>query len=116
MNKDEILRELQDIDRTLERHNVENDHLKVFMRDFDEYPSGEVISQFNELVAEYQNTTAYKQKIAITEELIDFYNAHAEDLAFKKPEIDKLKDAHEDMILVERAMERVIDLLDEGGY
>ena len=77
----EYKRKLQAIQTILDEYGVESDELTEALRDAEQYPSGEVVNEYNKLVEEYQSATGTVNALQAGEELLAYYRTHQEELS-----------------------------------
>ena len=80
----------------LSEHGIENDSLNAFINEASQLPDEKVLDEFNSLVEDYQRATGYDSIVRASEELLNFYNGHKEQLSHKANEMDQLDKTLED--------------------
>ena len=102
------------IQSLLQEYGVDNDSLDSFIKEAEELPDARTLDTFNDLVEDYQNASGYSNIISTGEELLDFYNSHAEELSYKANEMAKLSNALEDFEEVHRLYEQLDSEIEDG--
>lgn len=80
------------IQNLLSEQGVENDSLNSFIKEASQLPDEKELDKFNEFVEDYQNASGYDNIVSASEELLDFYNSHREQLSQKANEMAKLSE------------------------
>lgn len=102
------------IQSLLQEYGVDNDSLDSFIKEAEELPDARTLDTFNDLVEDYQNASGYSNIISTGEELLDFYNSHAEELSYKANEMAKLNNALEDFEKVHTLYEKLDSEIEDG--
>lgn len=103
------------IQTLLQDYGMENDSLNAFVKEAEELPSAQTLDEYNSLVEDYQNATSYESIISSAEAILEFYNAHREELSQKANEMAKL-DATMDDFRKLNALYEQLDSEIEDGY
>ena len=113
MDKQQAVSKAQAIQALLSEYGIDNDSLDLFIKEAESMPDGETIDKYNELVEEYNSSKGYDDKMDSADDLINFYNSHAEELEMKEPEIAMLKKVVDDAEQLNRMYEELLDIVDE---
>lgn len=112
MDRTQAVSKAQAIQALLLEYGVENDSLDIFIKEAETMPDSETIDKYNELVEEYNSSKSYTDKMDSAEDLISFYNSHAEELEMKEQEIAQLKKVTEDAEKLNHMYDELLDLVD----
>lgn len=112
MDRTQAVSKAQAIQALLLEYGVENDSLDMFIKEAETMPDSETIDKYNELVEEYNSSKSYTDKMDSAEDLINFYNSHAEELEMKEQEIAQLKKVTEDAEKLNHMYDELLDLID----
>lgn len=112
MDRTQAVSKAQAIQALLLEYGVENDSLDIFIKEAETMPDSETIDKYNELVEEYNSSKSYTDKMDSAEDLINFYNSHAEELEMKEQEIAQLKKVTEDAEKLNHMYDELLDLVD----
>lgn len=113
MDRTQAVSKAQAIQALLSEYGVENDSLDVFIKEAETMPDSETIDKYNELVEEYNSSKGYNEKMDSADDLINFYNSHAEELEMKEPEIAQLKKVTEDAEKLNQMYEELLEIVEE---
>lgn len=113
MDRTQAVSKAQAIQALLLEYGVENDSLDIFIKEAETMPDSETIDKYNELVEEYNSSKSYTDKMDSAEDLINFYNSHAEELEMKEQEIAQLKKVTEDAEKLNHMYDELLDLVNE---
>lgn len=98
----------------LNEYGIENDSLNAFIKEASELPDEKVLDEFNSLVEDYQNATGYDNIVKASEELLNFYNGHKEQLSHKANEMDLLSGTLEDYKKIHEKYEELDAAIENG--
>lgn len=113
MDRTQAVSKAQAIQALLSEYGVENDSLDVFIKEAETMPDSETIDKYNELVEEYNSSKGYNEKMDSADDLISFYNSHAEELEMKSNEIAQLKKVTEDAEKLNQMYEELLEIVEE---
>ena len=113
MDRTQAVSKAQAIQALLSEYGVENDSLDIFIKEAETMPDSETIDKYNELVEEYNSSKSYTDKMDSAEDLINFYNSHAEELEMKEQEIAQLKKVTEDAEKLNHMYDELLDRVNE---
>lgn len=113
MDRTQAVSKAQAIQALLSEYGVENDSLDTFIKEAETMPDGETIDKYNELVEEYNSSKGYNDKMDSAEDLINFYNSHAEELEMKEHEINALIKVTEDAEKLNQMYNELLSLVEE---
>lgn len=102
------------IQTLLQDYGVENDSLNAFVKEAEELPSGKTLDEYNSLVEDYQNASSYENIVSSAEAILEFYNAHKEELSHKASEMAKLDATMDDFRKLNDLYEQLDSELENG--
>lgn len=102
------------IQSLLQEYGVDNDSLNAFVKEASELPSSKVLDEFNDRVEDYQKANTYDTVTQTGDELLNYYNAHAEELSYKANEMSELEKTLEDYKKIHDLYEKLDAEIEDG--
>lgn len=102
------------IQNLLSEYGVDNDSLNAFIKEAEELPDSKTLDEFNSLVEDYQNAGTYDTIVKTSEELLDFYESHKQELSQKASEMNELSKTLEDYKKVNDLYEQLDAEIEDG--
>ena len=108
MDRESAKTTINAIQALLNAYGMENASLNKLEKQLDTLPDSKTVDTFNDLVTKYQRARGYQNFMGAAEDLVAYYNKHAEELSQKHDEIAKL----EDVIATNKEMHRLYEKLE----
>lgn len=108
MDRESAKTTISAIQALLDAYGMENSSLDKLKTQLDTLPDSKTVDTYNDLVTRYQRARGYQNFMQASEDLVAYYNKHAEELSQKRDEIAKLKD----LINVNKEMHRLYTKLE----
>lgn len=104
------------IQNLLSEHGIDNDSLNVFIKEAENLPDYDVLNEFNKYVEDYQRANGYDSIMSAGEQLLDFFNRHSQELAYKASEMDDLSNTLEDYKQINDLYEQLDADMEDGDF
>lgn len=92
MDRESAKTTINAIQALLNAYDMENASLNKLKEQLDTLPDNKTVDTYNDLVTKYQRARGYQNFMQSAEDLVSYYNAHAEELSQKHDEIAKLQE------------------------
>lgn len=92
MDRESAKTTINAIQALLNAYDMENASLNKLKEQLDTLPDNKTVDTYNDLVTKYQRARGYQNFMQSAEDLVAFYNKHAEELSQKRDEIAKLQE------------------------
>lgn len=92
MDRESAKTTINAIQALLNAYDMENASLNKLKEQLDTLPDNKTVDTYNDLVTKYQRARGYQNFMQSAEDLVTYYNKHADELSQKRDEITKLQE------------------------